>query len=567
MTSLEDAFPLGAINLESATEIKQNFPPHAVSLFPKLYGEEIEFMAFKRSNHFSFDTYSIALLICLQLSVFSTRLVLYRAFSMSAYFTVVLALGDVCLVLFWLIVGVTLSQRYLSAAEYPLTFYYTKRIADSNIYLESVDFLTILCCIAVSFYLYARVIEGACPSETSIWLSQQCNPVARAGAIPQDAVLACYLTPVISQFLFKCVRFRTIVLGWAMMTGIVTRCIILVNGWVEIYTILYSFFFLYINFEVERFMRVAYAQTMSVLAQTERERKLENLRRDQEFAAERARVELHILTMLGAQDKRQAEQEKRMMEKERDHLRSLIGNVAHDLKTPIQAISMGVEVLRSECIVAFTPAVTRKNSTLSIITVSDTGDEEGKDGLKSGEFYPIASHASGPSSIPIELPFEELFRSMFATCRFMTMAINRSIDFTKASSNIQLVPSLETVDFFETLCVPVDCIRNLQANVDVVIAPLPLEMCRHVITDKHWLAENVLCVLSNAVKYSTGGVVNVNTVLVRIEDRPEEEPVPLIANSGYFIRVTIIDNGIGISEDKRKILFQPFLQAQRSAGK
>ena len=45
-------------------------------------------------------------------------------------------------------------------------------------------------------------------------------------------------------------------------------------------------------------------------------------------------------------------------------------------------------------------------------------------------------------------------------------------------------------------------------------------MCMDVISDKHWLTENIICLLSNAVKYSNGGAV---TILVEHMESVESE--------------------------------------------
>ena len=43
-----------------------------------------------------------------------------------------------------------------------------------------------------------------------------------------------------------------------------------------------------------------------------------------------------------------------------------------------------------------------------------------------------------------------------------------------------------------------------------------------MITDKHWFKENILCLLSNAVKYSNGGRVNIFITHIPVSD-PESE--------------------------------------------
>jgi CheY-like chemotaxis protein len=125
-------------------------------------------------------------------------------------------------------------------------------------------------------------------------------------------------------------------------------------------------------------------------------------------------------------------------------------------------------------------------------------------------------------------------------------------------------------------------------------------MCLNIITDKHWFAENILCLLSNAVKYSNGGTVTVtikhllsvspsesqshsvsdsrddcdpassaditdtDTGSLHVRSSDDIDRVGLIDHS--TIRISIEDSGIGISEEACKDLFQPFKQVQRLAG-
>jgi CheY-like chemotaxis protein len=130
------------------------------------------------------------------------------------------------------------------------------------------------------------------------------------------------------------------------------------------------------------------------------------------------------------------------------------------------------------------------------------------------------------------------------------------------------------------------------------VSPLPATMCLNIITDKHWFAENILCLLSNAVKYSNGGIVTV-TIKHQLSLCPPESEFPSVSgskddtdtssslslldtdysNNGSSdeadrlglsdhstIRISVEDSGIGISEKACKDLFQPFKQVQRLAG-
>lgn len=55
---------------------------------------------------------------------------------------------------------------------------------------------------------------------------------------------------------------------------------------------------------------------------------------------EKNKHELEIISM-------KAEEDRRLMEKEREQMVALIGNVAHDLKTPLQSFNIDIESLKS----------------------------------------------------------------------------------------------------------------------------------------------------------------------------------------------------------------------------
>ena len=116
--------------------------------------------------------------------------------------------------------------------------------------------------------------------------------------------------------------------------------------------------------------------------------------------------------------------------------------------------------------------------------------------------------------------------------------------------------------------------RHLKSSVTIIVSPFPPTMCLDIITDKHWFTENILCLLSNAVKYSNGGVVTVAVEYVPAErvlspddkDTDSSSSSEISGKEGSTIKISVEDSGIGISEDARLLLFQPFKQVQRLAG-
>lgn len=166
------------------------------------------------------------------------------------------------------------------------------------------------------------------------------------------------------------------------------------------------------------------------------------------------------------------------------------------------------------------------------------------------------------------------------TNAFMLMTINRCIDYTKASKGMKLVPKYETVDLVEALQFPIECMSNIQERIGIKLEALSSDVCTHIITDKQWLQENLLCLLSNAVKYSAEGEVAITANLISPKsidfpssksseyevDRSVDWSVNRDGKEPLFLLFEIEDNGIGLSEEAMKNLFNPFKQAQRLAG-
>jgi signal transduction histidine kinase len=148
------------------------------------------------------------------------------------------------------------------------------------------------------------------------------------------------------------------------------------------------------------------------------------------------------------------------------------GNVAHDLRTPLQAFQSEIELLRE----------TIKND--------DNTPEKQKSQLDS-------------------------IKQLGLICHFMNMTINRSIDFTKASSGIKLNPSIESVNFSDTMSWAVGCMVTTQeeGTVPIELEPIPAAIHNHIYTDKQWLMENMLCLLSNAQKFTTEGAITIRCAL------------------------------------------------------
>ena len=109
---------------------------------------------------------------------------------------------------------------------------------------------------------------------------------------------------------------------------------------------------------------------------------------------------------------------------------------------------------------------------------------------------------------------------MWSTIRFMVAAINRGQDYMKASHNIALVPSNATFELADALTTASRCLHSIMpTGRHLIIHDLPkqLRLNPMLISDSHWLIENVLCLTSNAIKYSDSGDVD---LIVTIKPTP-----------------------------------------------
>ena len=113
---------------------------------------------------------------------------------------------------------------------------------------------------------------------------------------------------------------------------------------------------------------------------------------------------------------------------------------------------------------------------------------------------------------------------MWSTIRFMVAAINRGQDYMKASHNIALAPSNATFEFADALSTASRCLHSIMPKGrHLIIHDLPTQINLNpmLISDAHWLIENVLCLTSNAIKYSDSGDVDLKVTI---------EPTPTAAS-------------------------------------
>jgi signal transduction histidine kinase len=137
---------------------------------------------------------------------------------------------------------------------------------------------------------------------------------------------------------------------------------------------------------------------------------------------------------------------------------------------------------------------------------------------------------------------------MTDTNTFMTMVVNRAIDYTKCSSGYTLTPNLLTINITETIEWAIRIVSG-KSRVPIVFEPLPSNICSHIITDRQWLIENILCLVSNATKFTMHGLVTVRYSLT---------------NENTSLLIEVEDTGIGVAPEDQDRIFERFIKGDAS---
>ena len=143
-----------------------------------------------------------------------------------------------------------------------------------------------------------------------------------------------------------------------------------------------------------------------------------------------------------------------------------------------------------------------------------------------------------------------------------------------------------TFDISNAISQAARCVKPLlPQGRQLIVHPISTRLCPMVISDSHWLLENILCLVSNAIKYSDSGDVDLHVVMVDANstefrkmhtsssvkslkslNKGSSTEILNISEKNCVLVISIEDHGVGVPEDLRATLFHPFRQAQRMTG-
>jgi signal transduction histidine kinase/DNA-binding response OmpR family regulator len=193
-----------------------------------------------------------------------------------------------------------------------------------------------------------------------------------------------------------------------------------------------------------------------------------------------------------------------------------LANMSHELRTPLNSLLILSKLLSDN---------TQGNLNEKQVEFARTINSAGSDLLNLiNDILDLSKIESGTVSIEVgEMPMQNLKQHMERT--FRQLAWDKSLEF-----NVRFDPKLP-----------------------------------HTIrTDEKRLQQIVLNLLSNAFKFTSKGSV---TLGVRSADKGWSPTHPVLRNADRAIEITVTDTGIGIPEDKQKLIFEAFQQADGTTSR
>lgn len=204
--------------------------------------------------------------------------------------------------------------------------------------------------------------------------------------------------------------------------------------------------------------------------------------------------------------------------KQMNILKQLIGNVIHDILTPMQALEIGVDTLHS-MLVALGAQI-------------------------------------------IDADFWDLMQSMRGTLSLMSMIIHRCMDVAHSSDGSVLVAHYEIFDFTTVVSRVGRFMADMQSRIHLDVRFMPGIRSTQVHTDKRWFEDNMLCMLSNAVKYSRD-VPGVKVLLKVFTSNSYD----CCGNLRKMLTVEVWDSGVVMTAEQRSELFSmPDMDDRKEMG-
>ena len=217
-----------------------------------------------------------------------------------------------------------------------------------------------------------------------------------------------------------------------------------------------------------------------------------------------------------------------------NELCAVVGHTAHDLKSPFTAMVLAVEALKSQLI---------RYAGIDPATITDDIRRE-----------QVNSNLT-------------IIRNISKSLQYMEMSTSRSLDYARITSHLEMTPSCSHVNIHRTLQRAVEAVTwqgTSDSTDQVVIEDIPHDVPVELFTDGQWLRHNLLCIISNAIKYSVVTSKNPH-VIIRVQRRSallNSSTAQRLATSDH-IEISVQDSGPVLNQVDRDVMFDTPTQEWR----
>jgi CheY-like chemotaxis protein len=216
-----------------------------------------------------------------------------------------------------------------------------------------------------------------------------------------------------------------------------------------------------------------------------------------------------------------------LLETERQQLRSVLSNVANDIKTPLTTFVGGLSALREA------------SDKLKSMKLDRNNAEDVTDGI-----------------------FDSI-RTLEASYDLMVMQVNRAVDVSSLEGKFAYESDVSAFDLKESVSRSLGIVTRLfnRNKVSIIVGGMSSMIADGIFSSRSWFEDNLLCLLSNAVQRSpSGSCVAVQLYVVDITPN-----APLLKGSlietppklGPHLVVEVSDNAMKYSEDAIKCFLSP----------
>lgn len=195
----------------------------------------------------------------------------------------------------------------------------------------------------------------------------------------------------------------------------------------------------------------------------------------------------------------------------------------------------------------------------------------------SGATMPIL-HSIPASNTAVITEMQRALNGIESAYYLLLMTVNRSTDFTKSIHGIPLAPQWEFVNVGDVASKSIQIISYLQQDATI---QLHQDFHGGLLTDQQWLLDNLLCLISNSVKYSTH-CVDIQVFILKKSHKDSYDFISLQRNYAYFVHISeemsgeeamewvhieVWDRGKGLTTQNAINIFNaPDFSSQRPVG-